>query len=73
MVDELPPTDPIDLDALGANFDSDPSRYCKLALAALKPLTWPTEAMVDAAHQAVWFDGFWAINSRVDFRRQCGR
>jgi hypothetical protein len=22
--------------------------------------------MIDAAHQAVWFDAFWAINSRAD-------
>jgi hypothetical protein len=35
----------------------------------LKPLVVPTEAMIDAAHQAVWFDAFWAINSRRDFRR----
>jgi hypothetical protein len=47
----------------GASFDSDPSRYCKLALAALKPLAWPTEAMVDAAHEAMWFDGFWSITA----------
>jgi hypothetical protein len=25
--------------------------------------------MVDAAHGAVWFDGFWAINRRADFKR----
>jgi hypothetical protein len=35
----------------------------------LKPLVVPSEAMIDAAHQAVWFDAFWAINSRRDFRR----
>jgi hypothetical protein len=29
----------------------------------------PTDAMVDAAHQAAWFDDNWAINSRDDFRR----
>jgi len=23
--------------------------------------------MVDAAHEAVWFVGFWAINRRADF------
>ena len=40
-----------------------------LLLAALKPLTRPTEAMVDAAHEAVWFDAFWAINSRADFKK----
>jgi hypothetical protein len=25
--------------------------------------------MIDAAHQAVWSDAFWAISSRRDFRR----
>jgi hypothetical protein len=44
-------------------------RYRKLALTALNPLARPTEAMVDAAHAAVWFDAFWAINSRVDFKK----
>jgi hypothetical protein len=53
----------------GSNFESDPARYRRLALAALKPLTKPTEAMVDAAHEAVWSDAFWAINSRADFKR----
>jgi hypothetical protein len=53
----------------GANFESDPTRYRRLAVAALKPLTRPTEAMVDAAHEAVWFDSFWAINSRADFKK----
>jgi hypothetical protein len=53
----------------GTNFESDPPRYRRLALAALKPLTRPTEAMVDAAHEAVWFDAFWAINSRADFKK----
>lgn len=53
----------------GADFATDPARYRRLALAALKPLTRPTEAMVDAAHEAVWFDAFWAINSRADFKK----
>ena len=53
----------------GACFESDARRYRKLALAALKPLTRPTEAMVDAAHEAVWFDAFWAINGRADFKK----
>jgi hypothetical protein len=53
----------------GSNFESDPARYRKLALAALKPLTRPTKAMVDAAHAAVWSDAFWAINSRADFKK----
>jgi hypothetical protein len=53
----------------GADFVSDPARYRRLALAALKPLTRPTEGMIDAAHEAVWFDAFWAINSRADFKK----
>ena len=53
----------------GANFESDPPRYRRLALAALGPLVRPTEAMVDAAHEAVWSDAFWAINSRADFKK----
>lgn len=48
---------------------NDPARYRRLALAALKPLAVPSEAMIDAAHQAVWSDAFWAVNSRRDFRR----
>lgn len=53
----------------GADFEADPTRFRRLALAALKPMTRPTEAMVDAAHQPVWSDAFWAINSRVDFKK----
>lgn len=52
----------------GSNFESDPARYRKLALAALKPLTRPTEAMVDAAHEAVWSVPYWAISGRADIR-----
>ena len=25
--------------------------------------------MIDAAHEAVWFDAYWAINSRNDFKK----
>jgi len=53
----------------GVRFESDPARFRRLALAALKPLARPTEAMVDAAHEAVWSDAYWAINSRRDFRK----
>ena len=53
----------------GAKHGDDPARFRRLALAALKPLTRPTEAMVDAAHEAVWSDAFWAINSRTDFKK----
>jgi hypothetical protein len=52
-----------------ASFESEPTRYRKLALASLKPLARPTEAMVDAAYEAVWSDAFWAINSRSDFKK----
>jgi hypothetical protein len=38
-------------------------------VAALKPLANPTDAMIAAAHEAVWFDAYWAINSRSDFQR----
>jgi hypothetical protein len=48
------------------------------------PMTRASEATVDAQHQAVSFDGYWAINSRSDFKkaakamisfamRECGR
>ena len=53
----------------GAKFENDPARFRRLALAALKPLTRPTEAMVDAAHETVWSDAYWAINSRADFKK----
>jgi hypothetical protein len=53
----------------GADIRLDPSRYRRLALAALKPLAKPTETMIDAAHEAVWSDNFWAINSRRDFKK----
>ncbi len=52
-----------------ADFGTDTERYRRLALAALGPLAKPTEAMVDAAHDAASFDAHWAINSRRDFRR----
>ena len=53
----------------GTEFQVDPAKYRRLALAALGPLGKPTEAMVDAAHEAASFDAQWAINSRRDFRR----
>jgi hypothetical protein len=56
-------------EADGGDFLADPTRYRRLALAALKPLTRPTEAMIDAADEAVWFDAYWAINSRSDFKK----
>jgi hypothetical protein len=56
-------------EADGGDFDTDPVRYRRLAIAALEPLARPTEAMIDAAHEAVWFDAYWAINSRNDFKK----
>jgi hypothetical protein len=53
----------------GRAMAEDPLRYRRLAVAALRPLAVPSEAMINAAHQAVWFDAEWAINSRRDFRR----
>ncbi len=53
----------------GGRFASDRARYRRLAIAAIRLLAKPTEAMVDAAHEAVWFDAYWAINSRRDFIR----
>jgi hypothetical protein len=56
-------------EADGGDLHADPARYRRLAQAALKPLGKPTEAMIDAAHESVWSDGFWAINSRRDFQK----
>jgi hypothetical protein len=56
-------------EADGETVDADPGRYRRLAIASLGPLVVPTEAMIDAAHEAVQFDAAWAINSRRDFRR----
>jgi hypothetical protein len=53
----------------GGDLHADADRYRRLALAALKPLNKPTDAMVDAAREAVAFDNSWAINSRADFRK----
>jgi hypothetical protein len=53
----------------GADTQDDAARYFRLAQAALKPLVKPTDTMIDAAHEAVWSDGFWAINSRRDFQK----
>jgi hypothetical protein len=53
----------------GADMHDDAVRYLRLAQAALKPLARPTDSMIDAAHKAVWSDGFWAVNSRRDFQK----
>jgi hypothetical protein len=56
-------------EADGSEFQAEPARYRRLAVAALRPLTNPTDAMIDAAHKAASFDDIWAINSRRDFKR----
>jgi hypothetical protein len=66
MIDRIAPAI---AEADGGDFQADPARYRRLALAALQPLASPTEAMIDAAHQAVSFDDAWAINNRSDFKR----
>ncbi len=53
----------------GGRFGADRARYWRLAVAAIRPLAKPTAAMVDAAYEAVWFDAYWAINNRRDFKR----
>jgi hypothetical protein len=53
----------------GTTLAADPERYRRLAIAALKTLIVPTEAMIRAAHAAVWFDDAWAIANGTDFRR----
>jgi hypothetical protein len=53
----------------GVEFEHDPTRFQRLALSALQPLTHPTDTMVDAAHEAISFDGAWAIRGRSDFRK----
>ncbi len=53
----------------GGKFAAGRARYRRLAVAAIRPLAKPTEAMVDTAHEAVWFDAYWAINSRRDFEK----
>jgi 5-methylcytosine-specific restriction enzyme subunit McrC len=51
------------------DFEADKARYGRLAAASLKPLTRLREAMVDAAYQAVSFDGCRAVNRRSDFKK----
>jgi hypothetical protein len=51
----------------GGDMRLDPTRYRRLALAALQRLAMPTDQMIDAAHEAVWSDSYWAINNRRDF------
>ena len=42
-------------------------RYIRMADAVIAKFVKPTDAMIDAAYEAVRFDEAWAINSRRDF------
>jgi hypothetical protein len=42
-------------------------RYTRMADAVIREFAKPTDAMIDAAYEAVRFDEVWAINSRRDF------
>jgi hypothetical protein len=42
-------------------------RYARMADAVIAEFAKPTDAMIDAAYEAVRFDEAWAINSRRDF------
>jgi hypothetical protein len=53
----------------GTTRAANPERYRRLAIVALKTRMVPTESMINAAHQAVWFDDAWAIENASDFRR----
>ena len=46
-----------------------PACFRRLALAAVKPLARPTEAMIDATYEAARFDGYWIVNGRRDFKK----
>jgi hypothetical protein len=52
-----------------ADFDSDSPLLSKVGIGGAQAIDRPTEAMVDAAHEAVSSDAFWAINSRADFKK----
>ncbi len=47
----------------------DADRYTRIADAVIAEFAKPTDAMVDAAYEAVRFDEAWAINSRRDFSK----
>ena len=47
----------------------DADRHIRMADAVIAELAKPTDAMIDAAYEAVRFDEAWAINSRQDFRK----
>jgi hypothetical protein len=43
----------------------DGDRYTRMADAVIAEFAKPTDAMIDAAYEAVRFDEAWAINSRA--------
>jgi hypothetical protein len=45
----------------------DVDRYTRMADAVIAEFAKPTDAMIDAAYEAVHFDEAWSINSRQDF------
>jgi hypothetical protein len=45
----------------------DVDRYTRIADAVIAEFAKPTDAMIDAAYEAVRVDEAWAINSRRDF------
>ena len=45
----------------------DGDRYTRMADTVIAEFAKPTDAMIDAAYEAVRFDEAWAINSRRDF------
>jgi hypothetical protein len=57
----------------GGDMKPDAARYLRLAQAALKPLAKPTDRMIDAAHAAVWSDGFGRSMVAETSRRRSGQ
>ena len=47
----------------------DADRYTRMADAVIAELAKPTDAMIDAAYEAVRFAEAWAINAWQDFRK----
>jgi hypothetical protein len=47
----------------------DIDRYTRMADAVIAEFAKPTDAMIDAAYEAVRCDEAWAINSRRDFSK----
>jgi hypothetical protein len=52
---------------LTASVGDDANRHGRTADAVIAEFANPTDAMIDAAYEAVRFDEAWAINSRRDF------